>query len=221
MKIQKTGYHGLYFPELRLALDGYHPDADYLFVSHAHSDHMPRNRSAIAHATEPTLELMERRGFKGGKNILKFGSWLESGRFKARLFPAGHILGSAMIYIESEKGSLLYTGDYRTPPSPATEGFEAPGNADILITEATCGLPIYKWKSHEELADQIQTNNKTRRHYQKLRDAEKDVEARKRLTDLIRNEITPKIQAANRELSEVHQTWWAIKRDYSTVPGAT
>ena len=157
MKIQKTGYHGLYFPELRLALDGYHPDADYLFVSHAHSDHMPRNRSAIAHATEPTLELMERRGFKGGKNILKFGSWLESGRFKARLFPAGHILGSAMIYIESEKGSLLYTGDYRTPPSPATEGFEAPGNADILITEATFGLPIYKWKSHEELADQIQT----------------------------------------------------------------
>lgn len=157
MIIQKSGYHGLYYPELGVALDGYHPEADFIFVSHAHADHMPRNRAAKAYATSPTLSFMERRGFRGEGNRLDFGSWIEGSRFRARLYPAGHILGSAMIYIESDIGSLLYTGDYRTPPSPATEGFDAPDYADILITEATFGLPIYKWKSHEELASDIRT----------------------------------------------------------------
>jgi putative mRNA 3-end processing factor len=62
-----------------------------------------------------------------------------------------------MIYIESDLGSLLYTGDYRTPPSPATEGFAAPPQADFLITEATFGLPIYRWKTNEELASEVRT----------------------------------------------------------------
>ena len=77
--------------------------------------------------------------------------------FRVTLYPAGHILGSAMIYIESDLGSLLYTGDCRTPPSPATEGFSAPpaGTVDTLITEATFALPIYRWEPHEKLADQV------------------------------------------------------------------
>ena len=155
--IQKSGYHGLYFPELGVSLDGYHPEAEYVFVSHAHADHMPKNRSTNAYATEPTLAFMKRRGYRGRATLLPFGEWIEGDRFRARLYPAGHILGSAMIYLETDKETILYTGDYRTPPSPATEGFEAPETADILITEATFGLPIYKWKTHDELAADIQS----------------------------------------------------------------
>jgi putative mRNA 3-end processing factor len=157
MKIQKAGYHGLWFPELKLVLDGYHPDAGITFVSHAHADHMPRNRNAAVYTTEPTAELMKLRGFGGTTIPVGFGEWIEAERFRFRLYPAGHILGSAMIYIESDEGSLLYTGDYRTPPSPATEGFDAPERTDFLITEATFSLPIYKWKSNEELADEVRT----------------------------------------------------------------
>lgn len=155
MKFEKSGYHGIYFPNLKIALDGYHPDADYLFVSHAHADHMPRNRSAKAFATPATLGLMKKRGFRGEENPLQFAEELKADRFTAKLYPAGHILGSSMIYIESDEGSLLYTGDFRTPPSPATEGFEAPESVDYLITEATFGLPVYRWKSHQELADEV------------------------------------------------------------------
>ena len=75
--------------------------------------------------------------------------------FRVTLYPAGHILGSAMVYIESELGSLLYTGDCRTPPSPATEGFSAPSSVDTLITEATFSLPIYRWEPHEVLASRV------------------------------------------------------------------
>jgi len=157
MVIQKSGYHGLFFPELGISLDGYHPEADYVFVSHAHADHMTRNRNAEAVASGPTLALMQRRGFGGRGRVMPYGEWLEGKNYRARLYPAGHILGSAMIYIESDLGSLLYTGDYRTPPSPATEGFDAPDSADILITEATFGLPIYKWKPYDELNEEIRS----------------------------------------------------------------
>jgi putative mRNA 3-end processing factor len=156
MIIEKTGYHGLYFPDLRISLDGYHPDAEAVFVSHAHADHMPRNRSARAIATQPTLDFMERRGFRGAAEALSFTETFENENCRVRLYPAGHILGSAMTFIEWDGGNLLYTGDYRTPPSPATEGFDAPPQADILITEATFALPIYKWKSYRKLTMEIQ-----------------------------------------------------------------
>ncbi|MEX0647765.1 MAG: hypothetical protein WEA56_01260 [Balneolaceae bacterium] len=157
MNIKKCGYHGLYFPDLKIALDGYHPEAEYLFVSHAHADHIPRNRYAKVWGTEPTLELIKLRGFTGTVHPLSFGEPLATSRFTGMLYPAGHILGSAMIYIESEGKSLLYTGDYRTPPSPASEGFSAPETVDILITEATFSLPVYKWKPHSLLKDELQT----------------------------------------------------------------
>jgi putative mRNA 3-end processing factor len=157
MKIQKAGYQGLYFPDFKVAVDGHHPGADYVFVSHAHADHMPRNRSSKAYASQATINLMRHRGFKGKGHALGFGEIIESDRFLARIYPAGHILGSSMIYLESEKESLLYTGDFRTPPSPATEGFEAPDQVDILITEATFSLPIYRWKTNDELAEEVRS----------------------------------------------------------------
>ena len=157
MKLQKAGYQGIYLPDLGIAMDGTHPEAEYTFVTHAHADHMHRNRKAHTHATAPTLELMNLRGFKGPSTAIKFEKSIETDRCRITLYPAGHILGSAMIFIESDSGSLLYTGDFKTPPSPASEGFSAPEQADFVITEATFGLPIYRWEPVEELAETIRT----------------------------------------------------------------
>jgi len=157
MRLEKAGYQGIYLPDVRIAMDGTHPGAEFTFVTHAHADHMHRNRGVHTHASRPTLELMKIRGFKGTSTALQFGKPLETDRFRVTLFPAGHILGSAMIFVETDEGSLLYTGDYRTPPSLATEGFDAPKQADYLITEATFSLPIYRWKSHEELGNEIRS----------------------------------------------------------------
>lgn len=156
VNIKKAGYHGILLPELSIGLDYSGNDADHIFISHAHADHMPRNRKLSVYATRPTAKFMSRRGFTGNVTELEFGEPLELNDCRVTLFPAGHILGSAMTFIESDLGSVLYTGDYRTPPSPASEGFELPDAAvDQFITEATFSLPIYKWKSHAELGEQI------------------------------------------------------------------
>ena len=156
-RIEKTGWHGLYFPDLKIALDGYHPDAEVCIISHAHADHMPQNRRAAVCATHATLDLLKARGFRGEERPVDFRSRIELNNADVSLWPAGHILGSAMIFIETDRGSLLYTGDFRTPPSPATEGFESPDSADLLITEATFGLPIYKWKPMQQLQEEIRS----------------------------------------------------------------
>lgn len=157
MNITKAGYHGILLPDLNIGFDYSGTETQHTFISHAHSDHMPRSRKSKVSCTRNTYKLMRRRGFKGEAEILDFGEPLETDRARITLYPAGHILGSAMVFVESDDGSVLYTGDYRTPPSPASEGFEIPGHVDHFITEATFSLPIYKWASHDELSQQICT----------------------------------------------------------------
>lgn len=156
LKVIKEGHHGILLPELGIGLDYSGSKAEYVFISHAHADHVPRNRSMTVYATPPTASFMKLRGFKGMVHELPFAQTLETEQVRITFYPAGHILGSAMTFIESDLGNLLYTGDYRTPPSPATEGFELPNvPIDTFITEATFALPIYKWKSEQALAEQI------------------------------------------------------------------
>ena len=155
--IHKAGRHGITLPGLNIGFDYSGSDADHIFVSHAHADHMPRNRNLPVYATAPTARLMKLRGYKGKITVLEFGDTLDLSGAAVRFYPAGHILGSAMTYVECDEGTVLYTGDYRTPPSPASEGFELPRPVDYLITEATFSLPVYKWPSHDALAEEIQS----------------------------------------------------------------
>lgn len=155
MNITKAGYHGIRLSDLDIGFDYSGVDMKYCFISHAHSDHMPRNLQSSVYCSPNTYKLMQRRGFEGEANIMDFGESLETENGRVTFYPAGHILGSAMVFVESDYGSVLYTGDYRTPPSPASEGFEIPDQADHFITEATFGLPIYKWDSHEKLAEEV------------------------------------------------------------------
>lgn len=157
MQITKAGYHGIVIPELDIGFDYSGPEANHIFISHAHADHMPRDRSIDVYCTPNTLKLMRVRGYTGNATVLEFGEPKDLPRGRVTLYPAGHILGSAMVFVESDRGSVLYTGDYRTPPSPASEGFERPPQADHFITEATFGLPVYKWDSHEKLAGEIRS----------------------------------------------------------------
>jgi putative mRNA 3-end processing factor len=157
MNILKAGYHGILLPDYDIGFDFSTPDAEHIFITHAHADHMPYSSDTPVYCTHNTFRLMQKRGYRDEAKVMKFGEPLELPNAEVTLFPAGHILGSAMVYVQTDEGSVLYTGDYRTPPSPATEGFECPDQADHFITEATFSLPVFKWAPYDELIDEVQT----------------------------------------------------------------
>ncbi|MDZ7773746.1 MAG: hypothetical protein U5K31_13550 [Balneolaceae bacterium] len=158
--IRKGSSHAICLPDYGVTLDRSGGDEGHTFISHAHADHLPRRGGggpdAAIVATPPTARLMRLRGYRGEVRELPFGEPLELERCRVTFLPAGHILGSALTWVEGKEGSVLYTGDCRTPPSPASEGFKLPeGEVDHFITEATFSLPIYRWPSGEELAAQV------------------------------------------------------------------
>tara|TARA_B100000965_G_scaffold301624_1_gene260205 strand:+ start:381 stop:1154 length:774 start_codon:yes stop_codon:yes gene_type:complete len=67
---------------------------------------------------------------------------------------AGHVLGSAQIRLMVEDQVWVVTGDYKRCPDPSCEPFEVVP-CDVLITEATFGLPIYAWDTGKRVATEI------------------------------------------------------------------
>lgn len=66
----------------------------------------------------------------------------ECGPLRLRLYPAGHILGSAQLLIEKGGNRILYSGDIKLSQSVTAEPIQIV-DADILIMEATYGAPQY------------------------------------------------------------------------------
>lgn len=161
INVQKAPYQGILLPEFGIGLDVGKSWAKHAIISHAHADHIPKRNDLNCWATPVTTALMRARGFSGKVNEIPFHEWIDLGNVQFQLLPAGHILGSAMVHIKTALGeSLLYTGDYRFPAAPSSDGFQLPKKVDYFITEATFALPIYKWKSHQELFAKIREEAK-------------------------------------------------------------
>jgi putative mRNA 3-end processing factor len=64
-------------------------------------------------------------------------------------YPAGHVLGSAQIRMESDGEVWVVSGDYKTTPDPTCAPFEAI-RCHTFVTESTFGLPIYRWVPQAE-----------------------------------------------------------------------
>ena len=72
-----------------------------------------------------------------------------------RLRPAGHILGSASVYIESPFGSVVFSGDLGRPHHPLLRPPPPPPSAGTLVIESTYGNRRHKTSSTEQLADVV------------------------------------------------------------------
>jgi Cft2 family RNA processing exonuclease len=95
--------------------------------------------------------------------VLEYGEPLERDRYTLTLYPAGHCLGSAQALVESRVTGerLLYSGDFKTRPSPVNEPLE-PVACDVLVMEATYGRPEYVFPPEEEV---LRTASATLRHW--------------------------------------------------------
>lgn len=156
----------LYWAAHRLWFDAHRrtgPDG-IAVVSHAHSDHVAPHAKAAA--TAATLDLMAARGVRP-RQVFRLKYFHRTPLWKIRdenpidetyltMLPAGHVLGSAMVRLESETGSLLYTGDFKLRPSLTAEPC-SPAPADILVMETTFGLPKYVFPPSAEVVAQILT----------------------------------------------------------------
>src|SRR6476469_5123687 len=138
---------GVELPEAGLWLDPPDPKA-LAFVSHAHSDHLGAHQEVILSRGTSAL-MRERLGGKRIEHVLEYGEGFDIRGLRITLLSAGHIFGSAQSLIESEAGSLLYTGDFKLRPGLSAEPAQW-RQADTLIMETTYGLPHYCMPPTEE-----------------------------------------------------------------------
>lgn len=138
------------------------------FISHAHFDHigfLPRMFEQCGAVPIYTSELSAELGqtlLRDSLNIrqmprqldryieevttafaglhrIRFARSMDFGSYRATFYEAGHIPGAAMIYLETEQGSILYTGDFSMERTSLTNGTILPEDlkADLVILDGT------------------------------------------------------------------------------------
>lgn len=134
---------GLYCIPGQFYIDPMQP-VDSALITHGHTDHAcPGHKKVLA--TKETLAIMQVRYgnhfCQTYQQINLFESISVNG-VKITFLPAGHILGSAQIMVEYENGRIIISGDYKRHPDPTCAPF-AVDHADVFLTEATFGLPVF------------------------------------------------------------------------------
>lgn len=156
---------GIHLPELGLWLDSAESarNGEIVFVSHAHSDHISKHGELIlSPATSCLLKLRYSRARK--EHVMEFfqpRNFSFNGiNYRLTLLPAGHVLGSSMLFIEVMGVSVLYTGDFKLGKTITSEPCQ-PRHADYLIMESTFGKPAYRFPEVTEILENIVSFCKT------------------------------------------------------------
>jgi DNA ligase-1 len=150
----ESGPEGLFAPAFDAYVDPVAP-VPRAVLTHAHADHAVAGHGEVW-ATPETLALYRRRHpeWTGAARALAYGEDTESNGARLRLVPAGHVLGSAQVWIGSHADSLLYTGDFKLRPGRTCAPAEAPPAATLLM-ETTFGLPVFVFPPREVLERRI------------------------------------------------------------------
>jgi putative mRNA 3-end processing factor len=111
-------------------------------VTHGHADHA-RGGHGLVYATPQTLAIMTARYGPSPARPLPHGEEALLGDVRLSLHPAGHVLGSAQARLERAGETVVVTGDFKRAPDPTCLPFE-PVACDVLVTEATFGLPVFR-----------------------------------------------------------------------------
>ena len=122
-------------------------------ITHGHADHARAGHGSVL-ATPDTIAIMKTRyGADCARRFepLPFGEKIEVDGVTISLHPAGHILGSAQVRLEYKGQRIVVTGDYKRLQDRTAQPFELVA-CDLLVTEATFGLPVFQ---HPDPADEI------------------------------------------------------------------
>jgi putative mRNA 3-end processing factor len=144
---------GLYCEPGEFYIDPWKP-VDCALITHAHSDHA-RSGSRQYYATQISEGILRKRlGQETPLQGVEYGEKIKLGQTWVSFHPAGHVLGSAQIRVECGDEVWVVSGDYKRCADPTCDPFEVIP-CDSFITEATFGLPIYRWNSGAETCREI------------------------------------------------------------------
>ncbi|MHA1293863.1 MAG: hypothetical protein ACTSQJ_14495 [Promethearchaeota archaeon] len=163
-----------------MAVDSWNPDADIIFVSHAHMDHIPiipevelkqleRGEKIIyficSEITKEVAKLRTRDRFNFpelmwllGKDLSRKNSINYNG-IKLSVFNSGHTYGSLSLLIEGSE-SVFYTSDFIFNDFKYLEKEELvcglkPVECNYLIMECTFGTPKYIFPSLDKIKNDL------------------------------------------------------------------
>lgn len=150
--IEFTG-KGLYCRAGDFFIDPWEP-VHRAVITHAHSDHArPGSQHYLYHNF--STPLMQLRLGDHSAQAVEWNQPLYINQVKLSLHPAGHVIGSSQVRVEHGGEVWVVSGDYKTADDGLSGKMETLP-CDTFITESTFGLPIYHWKSQQEIYQQIQ-----------------------------------------------------------------
>lgn len=152
MLLELTG-RGLYCPAGDFYIDPWQP-VRRAIVTHAHGDHARRGSERYLAAAEGAGVMRHRLGADAQIETIPCGESRLINGVHISLHPAGHILGSAQVRVEQGGEVWVVSGDYKREPDPTCTPFEVVP-CHTFITEATFGLPIYRWPPQEEVFAEV------------------------------------------------------------------
>ena len=143
---------GLYCPAGDFHIDPWRPVARAV-ITHGHGDHA-RIGSGEYHSTREGLPILKWRLGQQEYGVHDYGEAFTLGNARVSLHPAGHVLGSAQVRVDVDGEVWVASGDYKRQPDPTCAPFEVVP-CDTFITEATFGLPVYRWIDTPDVARDI------------------------------------------------------------------
>jgi putative mRNA 3-end processing factor len=143
---------GLYCPVGDFHIDPWRP-VPRAVITHGHGDHA-RPGMGEYFTTRAGMPILQWRLGDQRYHVHEYGDLFRIGAALVSLHPAGHVLGSAQVRIEAGGEVWVVSGDYKRQPDPTCAPLE-PVQCDTFITEATFGLPIYRWPDTAEVAREI------------------------------------------------------------------
>jgi putative mRNA 3-end processing factor len=143
---------GLYCPAGDFHIDPWRP-VPRAVITHGHGDHA-RIGMGEYHCSAGSLPILRWRLGEQRYHVHEHGEPFDIGGARVSLHPAGHVLGSVQVRIEADGEVWVASGDYKRQPDPTCAPFE-PVRCDVFITEATFGLPVYRWPDTREVVRDI------------------------------------------------------------------
>jgi len=123
-------------------------------VTHAHGDHLARGCAAYLVAAPGAGLSRLRLGSSARLQEAAYGEVIDLNGVAVSLHPAGHILGSAQVRLQHHGQVWVVSGDYKRAADATCAPFE-PLACHTFVTEATFGLPVYRWPDPADVFAEI------------------------------------------------------------------